>query len=70
MLNLLGLEPSAIIRKKEKIYKELDLKDADKQTLIAAMSQNPRLIERPILIKDNKAVLGRPIENISKLLEL
>jgi len=67
---LLGLEPSAIIRKKEKIYKELNLKDADEQALIEAMSQNPRLIERPILIKDDKAVLGRPLENISKLLEL
>lgn len=67
---MLGLEPSAIIRKKEKIYKELNLKDADEQALIEAMSQNPRLIERPILIKDDKAVLGRPLENISKLLEL
>ena len=54
-----------LMRKGETIYKELNLKAEDDETkLIAAMSQHPKLIERPIVVKNNKAILGRPPENV------
>jgi arsenate reductase len=58
------------MRTKEDIYKELNLKEEKSdEKLIEAMVENPKLIERPIVIKDNKAAIGRPIENIIELLE-
>ena len=58
-----------LMRTKEDIYKELGLKDVeDEEKLIEAMAANPKLIERPIVIKDGKAVIGRPIENVVELL--
>jgi arsenate reductase len=57
------------MRTKEDIYKELGLKDVeDEEKLIEAMVSNPKLIERPIVIKNGKAVIGRPIENVVELL--
>ena len=55
---------------KEDIYKELGLKDVeDEEKLIEAMAAHPKLIERPIVIKEGKAAIGRPIEKIIELLE-
>ncbi len=69
MLGMLGLSARELMRTKETIYKELNLKDeTDEEKLIEAMVANPKLIERPIVIKDGKAAIGRPIENISDLL--
>ena len=70
LLKMLDMKASDLVRKTEKIYKELKLKDATESQLIKAMLANPRLIERPIVIKNNKAVIGRPIENVIELLEL
>ena len=57
------------MRTKETIYKELGLKDVtDEQALIEAMVAHPKLIERPVVIKGDKAVIGRPLENIEALL--
>ena len=54
-----------LMRTKEDAYKQLGLKDVDDEdALIAAMVENPRLIERPILIKDGKAAIGRPADQI------
>ena len=70
VLKMLGVGPREIMRTKEKIYKELGLKDvSDDEKLIEAMVEHPKLIERPIVIKDGKAVLGRPPQKVIELVE-
>ena len=70
MLKMLGISARELMRTKEDIYKELDLKnETNEAKLIDAMATNPKLIERPIVIKDGKAAIGRPIENIIALLD-
>ncbi len=69
LLDMLDMEPRELMRTKEPIYKELDLKDEhDPQKLIEAMVEHHQLIERPIVIKDQKAVIGRPIESVVNLI--
>ena len=69
VLNMLGMTARELMRTKEDIYKELNLKEEiNEDKLIEAMVENPKLIERPIVIKDGKAAIGRPIENIIDLL--
>ncbi|BBL74247.1 arsenate reductase (glutaredoxin) [Methylomagnum ishizawai] len=70
ILSLLGLEPRALIRKGEAAYKEagLDNPDLDRAALLAAMAAHPILIERPIVLANGKAALGRPPENILGIL--
>ena len=70
ILKMLGLEPRELMRKKEKEYKELGLNDQQltREQLIDAMVAHPRLIERPIVIKDGKAALGRPPESVLAVL--
>ena len=66
----LGLTPRDLLRTKEKVYKELGLADKDvtDAELLDIMSGNPILIERPIVIHGDRAVIGRPPENILELL--
>ncbi len=66
----LGLGPRDIIRKGEAIYKELNLGDASlsNEALFTAMSQNPILIERPIVINGTRARIGRPKEAVLEIL--
>ncbi len=70
ILELLGLEPRELMRRKEKEYKALGLDDPNlsREALIQAMAEHPRLIERPIVIKDGRAVIGRPPEKVLELL--
>jgi arsenate reductase len=69
VLKMLGLNARGLMRTKESIYKELNLQDENsEEALIEAMIENPKLIERPIIIKDNRAVIGRPIEKVIELL--
>ncbi|SMF94661.1 arsenate reductase [Methylomagnum ishizawai] len=70
ILELLGLEPRALIRKGEAAYQEagLDRPDLDRAALIAALVAHPILIERPIVLANGKAALGRPPENILGIL--
>ena len=68
LLAMIGAKPRDIMRTKEAIYKELGLKDVeDDEKLIEAMVEHHKLIERPIVIKDGKAIIGRPP---SKVLDL
>ena len=68
VIKLLGVSPRDIMRKGEAPYKELGLAGASDAALIKAMADHPILIERPIVIKGNKAVVGRPPENVLTLL--
>lgn len=70
LLSMLNMEPQQIMRKGEAIYKELGLKNADlnKTALIKTLIENPKLIERPIVINGDKAILGRPPENVLGIL--
>lgn len=58
------------MRKGEVLYKELKLKDEalSRDQLIDAMIQNPKLIERPIVIAGNEIIIGRPPENVLTIL--
>ena len=70
ILGLLGINAKDLLRKGESVYKELNLKEVDDEdTLIKAMVSNPKLIERPIIVRGNKAVIARPIENLEELLK-
>ncbi len=70
LLKKLGMSARELMRTGEDIYKELGLKDInDEAKLVEAMVQNPRLIERPIVINGNVAVSGRPIENVIELIK-
>ena len=66
----LNCEPKDIIRKGEKDFKENNIADIvdNKDLLISKMNQFPKIIERPIIIINNKAVIGRPPENIYKII--
>ena len=58
-----------LMRTKETLYKDLGLKEvSDEAALIKAMAENPVLIERPIVLKDGKARLGRPPESVLEIL--
>jgi len=65
IIQLLNIAPIDLVRKNEKIWKEnYKGKELSDKEIILAMLQNPKLIERPIVINKNKAVIGRPSENI------
>ena len=69
IIKLLNISPIQLVRKNEKDWKEnykgKELSDAE---IISAMVKNPKLIERPIVINGNKAVIGRPPESISSII--
>ncbi len=69
LLQMLALAPRDLMRKQEKEYKELGLHDPDldAEVLIDALVEHPRLLERPIVVKDGAAVIGRPPEDVLKL---
>ncbi len=70
LLKMLGITPSQLIRRNEPDFKRLHL-DNDNTTdedLVNAMIEYPKLMERPIVVHNNKAVIGRPPENVHKIL--
>lgn len=71
LLQALGLEPRELMRRKEAEYRALGLDDPtlDRERLIAAMVAHPRLIERPIVVRDGRARLGRPPQAVLELLD-
>jgi arsenate reductase len=68
IIKLLNISPIQLVRKNEKVWKEeFKSKDFSDSEIIKAMIQNPKLIERPIIINHKKAVIGRPPENILEI---
>lgn len=70
LLELLNLEPRQLMRTKESEYAELGLDDESlsREALIEAMVSHPKLIERPIVVHNGKAVIGRPPEKVLDIL--
>ncbi|MBY4892807.1 arsenate reductase (glutaredoxin) [Jannaschia sp. EhC01] len=68
LLAKMDVAPRALMRRGEKLYKDLGLADADDAALIVAMATHPILIERPILITPKAAAIGRPPEALLPLL--
>jgi len=68
ILEILDIEPTELLRKTESIYKEnFKGKDLSNAKWIEAMVKFPKLIERPIVIKGKKAIIGRPPEKVKSL---
>ncbi len=70
LLDMLGLEPRGLMRKGEAEYTDLNLANPElsREQLIKAMIEHPRLIERPIVVKDGSAIIGRPPEKVLDIL--
>ncbi|MBC9795676.1 arsenate reductase (glutaredoxin) [Sinomicrobium weinanense] len=69
IVDLLGISPIDLVRKNESIWKEnYKGKTLSDDEVIKALAENPKLIERPIVIAGKKAVIGRPPENIKSVL--
>ena len=70
ILNKLNMRPDELMRKNETIYKsEIKGKKLTDDQLILKMVENPKLIERPILVYGNRATIGRPAENFMSILD-
>ncbi|XOV87452.1 MAG: arsenate reductase (glutaredoxin) [Pseudomonadota bacterium] len=70
LLQMLGMSPRALLRKGEDAYKARGLADDSltDEAIVEAMVAEPKLIERPIVVRGDRAVLGRPPENVLDLL--
>lgn len=69
IINKLNINPIQLVRKNEKVWKEnYKGKDLSDHEIVKAMIENPKLIERPIIINNNKAVIGRPPETILEVI--
>ena len=70
VLGKLGLTAADLVRRQESLFKELGLNNAgaSEDQLLAAMTEHPKLIERPVVITDKGAALGRPPENVLDIL--
>ena len=70
LLRKMNLKPRDVLRSSETVYRELGIgkKDFSDDEIIALMAKHPDLIQRPIVERGNRAVLGRPVENVKALL--
>jgi arsenate reductase (glutaredoxin) len=70
VLGMLSVGARDLMRTKEALYRELGLKNiTEEDALIKAMAEHPKLIERPVVIKDGRAVIGRPPEKVVALIK-
>lgn len=70
VLDRLGLGPKDVLRKNDKVFKDLGLtgREPDDE-LVALMAEHPTLLQRPIGVLGDRAALGRPVENLLTLLD-
>ena len=70
LLSKLGISAAQLVRRGEEEYKSAGLgQGSSEDELIAAMAECPKLIERPIVVSGDRAVLGRPPENVMSLID-
>jgi len=71
LVDFMQIKPRDLLRKGEDEYKTYNLQDMslDDSEIIKVMSENPKLIERPIVVSNNQAIIGRPPENVLKLID-
>jgi arsenate reductase len=71
ILKMLGMEPRELMRSKEAEYRQqgLDNPDLKQKDLVKAMHDTPKLIERPIVVANGRAAIGRPPEEVLEILE-
>ena len=69
ILSKAGLSPRDVLRTRDRVYSELNLDsdDVSDDVLLAALVEHPSLLQRPIIVRGDSAVLGRPIENVRAL---
>ena len=68
LMTALGLDdPRAMVRTNEDAYRQLGLADADRDELLDALVEHPILLQRPIVVRDGKAIIGRPPELVKEL---
>ena len=67
LISKLGISAYDLIRRKEEAFKPFKGQDKTDAEWVKIMIEHPKLIERPIVVKDQKAVLGRPPENVNEL---
>jgi arsenate reductase len=69
LLKMLGLKASELVRTNEPLYKEkFEGKKITETQWLKILSENPILIQRPIIVKGNKAIIGRPAEKVLEIL--
>lgn len=69
MVRKLGIKAEELIRKKEVLYKEhYHGKDFSEEEWLEILAKHPRLMQRPIVIKGDRAVIGRPVANVEEFL--
>ena len=71
LIKKMGIKPRELLRTSESIYRELELskKDLSDDELISLMVKHPDLMQRPIVERGNRAVLGRPTETVKSILD-
>ena len=72
VLDMLNISPRELLRKTESLYKKHNLGNniLDDSEIITFMIENPILIERPIVIRNKRAIIGRPPENVLKIIKI
>ncbi len=69
IISLLKIKPIELVRTNEPIWKDFyKTREMSDDEIIKAMAENPKLIQRPIVINGKKAIIGRPVENINEIL--
>jgi arsenate reductase len=70
LIKKMGINPRELLRTSESVYRELEIgkKDFSDDQIISLMVEHPDLIQRPIVERGTRAVLGRPVENVKALL--
>ena len=70
LLELLGADhPREMVRREERLYRELGLDGADRDRVLDAIVEHPILLQRPVVVRDGRAVIGRPPERVTELLD-